>query len=156
MELSLRRFQSQKLLSTKRRGRRQEIPPTPARSQGARHSPSLPHSASFLERQRGLLPAAEARKLQRPKLHRSQSTCPKKNPRVTRGKKEKRLLCFVACSFTGKLHLCLHPLCTVSHSIRTSLFMKFKALCKKWERDSARCLSVLEFWGRKVALSLSP
>lgn len=95
---------SQKLLSSKRRGRRQEIPPPRPGARGQ----ALTVSASFsllpgtpeglpsqLQRQ-GKLSVPNCTEVNQPVTKQTQ----RRTPGVTRGRKRKAL-CFVACSFTG-------------------------------------------------------
>lgn len=81
-EMSFHRTRDAKepwLIKEKRRGK--NLPPPPSLSHVHRakphspHSPSLPHSASFLQYQRLSSSLQQEGKLQGPKLHISQSTC---------------------------------------------------------------------------------
>ena len=113
MELSLRRFQSQKPL-IKEKGQEARNSPHPALEPG---SQALTVSASFSllpgTPEGAPFPAAEARKTPASQTaHKSINLSQSKHKEEPQGhsrKEREKALCFVACSFTGKLHLCLHP-----------------------------------------------
>ena len=130
MELSLRRSQVQKLLSSKRRGRRHETPPTPHSPAGCTHRLCLIQPPSCNARG-GSLPGCRGRE------NSSVPNCTEVNQPVTKqaqrrtpgSLEERKRKGFVLCGLFihWEITSLSTPVCTVLHSIRASLFTEIQS-----------------------------